>query len=347
MDEFRFDRCKSVLMGCFIGDAMGAPYEFSENTILKNEDAIDKCLFTSYKRITVYTRINKLPPKKFQKGTITDDSIFTIELLSSLSKEETIDERIRRYYDMVKNGGEFADETCGMFGKNTNSLFKNLRYSENYYHNFQSEPGEYATSDFQPESNGFLMRSSPLAFKPNFNQEDIINDVMITNPTENCVLLCIFYIYLIRCGLKGKDPSKSFEKTMSKTEEYPKINRIFRKVKNNEEFKASKDQSKKGWAFVAFYFALKSLKKFIDGKPFEKIIRWVIKQGGDTDTNAAIAGALLGSFIGFDEMMKNKILETNINCILKPYKEGEYIKYRRVPQKDWKKICKRVKRLIS
>ena len=37
---------------------------------------------------------------------------------------------------------------------------------------------------------------------------------------------------------------------------------------------------------------------------------------GDTDTNAAIAGALLGAFYGFEEISSNSITYNNINILL-------------------------------
>jgi ADP-ribosylglycohydrolase len=38
---------------------------------------------------------------------------------------------------------------------------------------------------------------------------------------------------------------------------------------------------------------------------------------GDTDTNAAIAGALLGAYYGYDKIIENDITRENIDILLK------------------------------
>ena len=47
----------------------------------------------------------------------------------------------------------------------------------------------------------------------------------------------------------------------------------------------------------------------------------IIREGGDTDTNAAIAGGMIGALIGLsqiDEVMRNKVL--TFDCTQKNYK---------------------------
>ena len=61
-----------------------------------------------------------------------------------------------------------------------------------------------------------------------------------------------------------------------------------------------------GFAKIAFSYGLKALFYIAQGK-YKKLdesfyckwLKWIIKSAGDTDTNAAIAGGLLGSIIGF------------------------------------------------
>lgn len=341
------DRCKGCLFGCFIGDSMGAAYEFPNNTTLKDENALNNGLLTRYKRFTFYSRMNNNKPIKFKAGTITDDSIFTIDLLTSLSKEETSKDRRRRYYDILHSGGPFADKNCGMFGRNTVALFKTLDYEKNYEKQFNSTPGKMAV-ECSPESNGFLMRCSPLAFQKDNSKlnKQIKKEVMLTNPTQNCVDICKIYIKMIRMGLRGESIEDAISYGERKSFNNVILEKIFQCVRSNKTFKPSQDQKCRGWGFVAFYYAVYALNK-LKTLPFEQIIPKIIKKGGDTDTNAAIAGALIGSFVGFDSMLKNEITYQNINTILIPYDEDEIIKYRRVPQKDWKKICKYLRKLID
>lgn len=66
-----------------------------------------------------------------------------------------------------------------------------------------------------------------------------------------------------------------------------------------------------GFAKIAYSYGLIYLKKIIENHNSEtnlnanlytEIIAAIIKKGGDTDTNAAIVGGLLGSLIGFKKL---------------------------------------------
>jgi len=46
------------------------------------------------------------------------------------------------------------------------------------------------------------------------------------------------------------------------------------------------------------------------------MIDTIIRMGGDTDTNAAIAGAVIGSHYGFDKMMSEPITKENYDIII-------------------------------
>ncbi len=50
----------------------------------------------------------------------------------------------------------------------------------------------------------------------------------------------------------------------------------------------------------------KALRSFFDGKTYEDVIRNAVSLGGDTDTLAAIAGAMAEAYYGIDEDIKNK-----------------------------------------
>ena len=53
------------------------------------------------------------------------------------------------------------------------------------------------------------------------------------------------------------------------------------------------------WAFVlSFFFLLRSLKEKPKGF-FKQVLRQTIKCGGDTDTNAAIVGGMIGAAVGY------------------------------------------------
>lgn len=72
-----------------------------------------------------------------------------------------------------------------------------------------------------------------------------------------------------------------------------------------------RDGGHMGFSLVGADYALESLEMISGHKPgwfkrhdtgMRQTFDWLIEQGGDTDTNAAIAGAVLGAYVGFDRM---------------------------------------------
>ena len=85
----------------------------------------------------------------------------------------------------------------------------------------------------------------------------------------------------------------------------PQIKHLYNFVNTNMNYDL---KHQKGWVLRAFYCVLVAL-KFKDN--LRSFFSWVIKQGGDTDTNAAIAGAIIGAKHGYDLIMKDDITKNN------------------------------------
>jgi hypothetical protein len=64
----------------------------------------------------------------------------------------------------------------------------------------------------------------------------------------------------------------------------------------------SKDKNGIGWLMIAFLWAFYYLYHQI---PYEEAIKDILKKGGDTDTNAAIVGGLIGAWQGFTSIRKD------------------------------------------
>jgi ADP-ribosyl-[dinitrogen reductase] hydrolase len=54
-----------------------------------------------------------------------------------------------------------------------------------------------------------------------------------------------------------------------------------------------------GWLKIAFCYSFHYLWK---KTPYEKALKDILFKGGDTDTNAAIVGGLIGAIDGFDSI---------------------------------------------
>ena len=73
-----------------------------------------------------------------------------------------------------------------------------------------------------------------------------------------------------------------------------------------------------GWLqraiILSFYFLLRHqayVKQSVESKFYEEAIRQTIREGGDTDTNACIAGGMIGALVGVKKLnydMYKKVL---------------------------------------
>lgn len=344
------DQVKGMLMGCFLGDSMGAPYEFQKNTIL-DLDTKSTGILTGYSRLRVSERMKGKTSiddyTYYPPGTVTDDSEMTICLLTSLFKNETIEQRARRYYDWIKKGDlEFGDGAPMGLGKNTQNVFKYANFDKSYSTHFGTVHSEGIIYDsFQ--SNGCLMRASPLILKmddPNLF-EIILNDVTMTNPSTNSIVAVQLYVIAGIYAFKGYEPLFILDTIKEICSEYSEFVIIMNCVMNENVYPASREDKIKGWVCVGFYYAMLGLYLASKKMNYQEIVTYIVNCGGDTDTNGAIAGALLGAYFGLDKMLENNITLNNFNVIISP-STGKS-RFRRVPIEDWNIICDRAKDILS
>ena len=154
-----------------------------------------------------------------------------------------------------------------------------------------------------------MLRCSPLIIFKNF--DNLITDTKLTNPHPNNRDCGIIYLYVMKMlAVFGKLPEidELFKYTKSAD-----IISVLNDVKN----KVVRDiapKEVKGWVITAFYCALYSIYNIED---INDAFRFFITKKGDTDTNAAILGALYGAKLGFNELYKSDINKENINVLLR------------------------------
>jgi len=247
-------------------------------------------------------------------GQVTDDSELTITLLRSILKNNGFvkDQVIKSYLSWANSG-------LWMIGKNTRALFKGVSTVKGYENRISKVLN--LPNDQRSQSNGAMMRCSPLALI--YNNDCVIQDASITNPNNICIDCNLVYVSALRLALQGLNGMEIFNqvKTLAQTEE---VKSVFAQVEKREE----RDIVKlKGWCLHGLWCALIVITSF---KSYSEGIKWVItsQPGSDTDTNACIAGALLGAIVGFEDIsstMKYNIdLVISLNSVSTPRQE-EYL----------------------
>jgi ADP-ribosylglycohydrolase/fructose-1,6-bisphosphatase/inositol monophosphatase family enzyme len=157
-----------------------------------------------------------------------------------------------------------------------------------------TEKGLIGASDPRSESNGSLMRCSPIgvwaAGDPALAARTARDESALTHPNDICVEACAAYCAAIAAGVGGASREEMLEAAVqhSKGSARDAVKRGAAGARPADFF------THPGWVVLALQNAFFCLMKM----DLEEALVSTVGQGGDTDTNAAIAGALLGAAHG-------------------------------------------------
>lgn len=307
------NRIKGSIICSALGDALGAPHE------LRTKSGVYTGRLQYTTTITRRFHSSIILPS----GAVTDDTQMTFALLQSLIRNKSFNKS-----DVILSYMEWANRKPDCLGVNTRMLFRNIKTLRGY----ESRKKKLNENN---QSIGSLMRVSALAFLPlslsdTELREIIDTDTKITNLHNNNLVCNIVHVMLIRGCLQNKSKVELFEMALNFTEEFKDIapeacsailqalhnevrclcNVIIPdvdvdantttkiKLKNDEQVKpVPRLKNDKGWVCHGIYCSVLGLFHF--ETPYSAIDA-IIRMGGDTDTNAKIAGDLLGAYYGFD-----------------------------------------------
>ncbi len=317
-------RVRAGFVALALGDALGAPFEFGK-----------KLTYTGKLEHKVKHKTNPFQPMRiFDEGSITDDTEMALVLARSLIENKSYDRK-----KVAEGYIKWANSGTVMIGTNTRDLFKvnattkvdpgGLKhYEKKYIAKFSVYP-EWpftATSEAAEaaQSNGALMRCFPLACY--WSNEAVERDVWASNPSSVALDCERVHIHCLRLALMGTPAKEIWEQAMTAPTidvvkaVFPAILKGENWTLTNEEDEKGDKIKKKGWVVNSFYAAMSCLAALATDTPptFAELMTWVIAghPGSDTDTNAAIAGGLIGAIIGWDELIKDPTTVENIQIML-------------------------------
>jgi ADP-ribosylglycohydrolase/fructose-1,6-bisphosphatase/inositol monophosphatase family enzyme len=164
--------------------------------------------------------------------------------------------------------------------------------------------GERATATRQAasqdsESNGSLMRISPigiLAATPDEAALLAVLDGQLTQPNLVCTLACAATAAAIAAGIDGATPDGMFEAATRIAGTRVDGGAVLETLQRAYDRTLPEDYTRKmGWVLLALQNAFFHL---LHTDSVEQALTETVARGGDTDTNAAIAGALAGAAHG-------------------------------------------------
>ena len=243
-----------------------------------------------------------------------------IVLLHTINSGYTREKAIINYMKWANNNYPKCKGNSPFMGNNTRKLFVAGRPDVKLYNNRFKKCFPSDINKENAQSNGPLMRAYSFAFID--DDSYIKEDVYITNPNDLCYNAVVTYVKAIKMAIINKT-KQEIKVEIRKLIKHELLLTAFDQACTNTFRDVTKNR---GHIIHSYYCAFWGLFQFDDyksaidsiicltSKPNEKAI--IYKSGtykkkdviiGDTDTNAAIAGALIGAYYGL--RMISKIIQ--------------------------------------
>lgn len=260
-------RAQGAFLGQIIGDSLGGLVEFQS----------PGKIFKSY----------PLGPRELEDGGVwgtiagqpTDDSEMALELARTILEHGGYDpSRALDGYRAWLDSGPFDCGTTIL-----NALNGKLNPSS--------------------EANGAMMRASPLGiFGAGLPEAEVtamaMQDAALTHPNPVCQQSnALFALAISNAISTGASPAKLYERILGWCGDFRVERTVWDAARRAESLPPADFMRQQGWVLVAFQNAIWQM---LHAPSFEDALVDTVMRGGDTDTNAAICGALLGAVHGIE-----------------------------------------------
>jgi len=269
------NRARGCFIGQLVGDALGSQVEFLSSKQIWNYYP------NGIRKISTSLSWDTLP------GQITDDSEMALALARTLIKTKKYDQHAtQQAYLKWLHSNPFD---CG------NTVRSSLLGKVN------------PTS----QANGALMRISPLGIWGANQDRKILwqaakEDALLTHVHPVCQQVNQIFATLIAESIRSaKNRFDLYVDLATHPENYcsePILHDIRECIVKAVDIKPLLDQGNRGWVLMALQNALYQL---THAETFEQAVIDTVMGGGDTDTNGAICGALMGAVYGYFAIPQN------------------------------------------
>ncbi len=278
------DKIRGLIFGQAIGDALGLATEFmSKEEVQSNyPDGVNH-----YGQI-----VQDRHRSRWQRGAWTDDTDQFLCVLRSILRQGEID-----LLDIAREFKEWKDGTPLGIGKTTDQVLSLPQY-DLYPQRGAELVWKLKKKDLAP--NGGLMRNAAVVLATYWDLDTVLHNCeevcKLTHFDPRCTDSCKVHGFLLSSELNGHSPSqKELEQFISNLDirirdyiQFP--------IKDDIAALQVDDAKTIGYTLKALSVALWA---FYHANDFESGVRTIIEEGGDADTNGAIAGSLLGTKFGY------------------------------------------------
>lgn len=278
-----YDRFKGCIYGQAIGDALG----------LGTEGMTDEDIAWKYPHgLKHYSQIlQDSHRKRWKIGDWTDDTDMMLCIAHAVIEDKGVNlTNIARHFKMWAE-----DEPVGI-GINT---FKILNVREYVEKPFEVSKLIWKMSRYESAANGGLMRTSVVGLFPKAVKICAEKICKLTHYDPRCIGSCVIVSEVIHSLVYG-DSALRYQDMIDLAESYDdRIADYVYLAQQESHIDKLMDDDSMGYTLVTLSVAIWT---YWHAKSFEDGLLTVVNSGGDADTNAAVACAILGAKLGFSSI---------------------------------------------
>ena len=278
------DRIKGTIYGQAIGDALG----------LGTEGMTDEDMAWKYPNgISHYRDIfQDRHRKRWKIGDWTDDTDMMLCIANAVINDKGVN-----LTSIARNFKEWADGEPMGIGENT---YKVLMIGDYVEKPLEVSKKVWEMSNRQAAANGGLMRTSIVGLFPKAVEECAANICRLTHYDPRCVGSCVIVSELIH-SLVYDNKGLTYHQMIDIAQRYNERIREFIDLSMNTDVRALELQDDDSVGYSLRTLAA-GLWAYWNAKSFEEGLLAVVHAGGDADTNAAVACAVLGAKYGYSSI---------------------------------------------
>ena len=276
----RLSRARGCILGQFAGDALGSLVEF------QSPDEIHRSYPNGVRELADGGTWNTIA------GQPTDDSEMALLLARMLTERGDYDpDAALQAYQFWLDSDPFD---CGM----------------------TISAGLGGCPNTNSQANGAMMRISPLGIFGANHPLEIVGkwarqDAALTHPNPVCLQAnSLFTMAIAHAIASGCEAGKLYQNIKQWAADLAVDPALMDAIQGAAEARPADYVQQQGWVLIAFRNALWQL---LNAPSFEAGVVDTVMRGGDTDTNAAICGALLGAVYGLDAIPAQWVDQV-LNC---------------------------------
>lgn len=274
------DRFKGCLYGQAIGDALG----------LGTESMDSKEMAWKYPNgLRHYNQIfQDRHRKRWKIGDWTDDTDMMLCIVDAIIEDKGVN-----FINIANHFKTWAKGTPMGIGENTYKVLMIGDYTEKPY---EVSHMVWKMSKYKSAANGGLMRTSVVGLFPKEVKTCAENICRLTHYDPRCVGSCVIVSELIHALVYGIDPLSRSQMVNIARQYDLEICEYITKAYLEHDIKNLMDYDHNCYTLVTLSVALWA---YWHISSFEEGLLAVVNAGGDADTNAAVACAILGAKYGY------------------------------------------------